>query len=146
MSAEQTASEHVWGGATFGWYGTLNGAFTEADAFEKFTARDRETFARIAAERVMAILESTCDARYMPGPGQGQVTCELPMGHAGLHRAAPSDPSPLDNNATTVHTPAPAPNSSSEHPTPCPSCGSPTWDGLHRNGYADCVMSEVEGV
>ena len=29
-------------------------------------------------------------------------------------------------------------------PTPCPGCGAPTWDGLHRNGHRDCVMAEVE--
>ena len=29
-------------------------------------------------------------------------------------------------------------------PVPCPSCAAPTWNGLHRNGHADCVMAEVE--
>lgn len=33
-----------------------------------------------------------------------------------------------------------------DSPTACSSCGAPTWDGLHRNGYRDCVMAEVPGV
>lgn len=26
----------------------------------------------------------------------------------------------------------------------CPDCGCLTWDGLHRNGFRECVMAEVE--
>jgi hypothetical protein len=31
----------------------------------------------------------------------------------------------------------------SDDPTPCPSCSSPTWDGLHRNGHRECDAWEA---